>query len=73
MATQPDMILETARLIARDFAGRGYPSVQVFADVFVAMNGREASRLVDPRVDLAAVSHGLSPKVWLLRREPSPP
>ena len=73
MATQPDMILETAHLIASDFAGRGYPSVQVFADVFVAMNGTEASRLVDPRVDLAAVSHGLAPKAWLLRREPSPP
>ena len=72
MATQPDMILETAHLIARDFAGRGYPSVQVFADVFVAMNGRETSRLVDPGVDLAAESHGLAPKTWLLRRETSP-
>ena len=73
MATQPDMILETAHLIGRDFAVRGYPSVQVFADVFVAMNGRETSRLVDPGVDLAAVSHGLGPKSWLLRRETSSP
>ena len=73
MATQPDMILETAHLIGRDFADRGYPSVQVFADVFVAMNGRETTRLVDPGVDLAAVSHGLGPKSWLLRRETSSP
>ena len=66
MATQPDMILETAHIIARDFAGRGYPSVQVFADVFAAMNGRENSRLVDPNVDLASIEHGLAPKTWLL-------
>ena len=68
MATQPDMILETAHIISRDFASRGYESVQVFADVFVAMNGRESSRLVDPDVDLSVVSHGLAPKPWLLPR-----
>ena len=65
IATQPDMILETAHIIARDFASRSHSSVQVFADVFVAMNGRENARLVDPEVDLAAVNHSLAPKTWL--------
>lgn len=69
MATQPDMILETAHIIARDFAARGHPAVQVRADVFVAMNGRRYARLVDPHTDLAAVSPGLAPKGWL-RPEP---
>ena len=66
MATQPDMILETAHIIASDFASRGYAPVQVFADVFVAMNGRENSRLVNPEVDLASIEHGVAPKTWLL-------
>lgn len=69
MATQPDMILETAHIIARDFAARGHPAVQVRADVFVAMNGRRYARLVDPQTDLAATPHGLAPKGWL-RTEP---
>ena len=69
MATQPDMILETAHVIARDFAARGHESVQVYADVYVAMNGRKNARLVDPDVDLAAVNHGLAPKKWLLPPE----
>ena len=66
MATQPDMILETAHIIALDFTDRGNESVQVFAEVFVAMNGRENSRLVDSEVDLAAVNHSLAPKTWVL-------
>ena len=69
MATQPDMILETAHIIGRDFAERGHKSVKVYADVFVAMNGRESARLVDPDVDLAAVSHGLTRKEWLLPQD----
>ena len=73
MATQPDMILETAHIIARDFAARGHDSVQVFADVFISMNGRANSRLVDPDVDLAAVNNGFVPKRWLLPPQTSPP
>ena len=76
MATQPDLILETAHLIARDFAARGHPAALVRADVFVAMNGRRYARLVDPQTDLAAVNHGIAPKGWLLpepQRLPNPP
>ena len=73
MATQPDMILETAHIIARDFATNGFESVQVFADVFVSMNGRANSRLVDPDVDLAAVNNSFAPKTWLLPQGTSRP
>ena len=62
MATQPDTILETARIIARDFAVRGHSSVEVRADVFVSINGRENERLVDPEVDLAAACNNLAHK-----------
>ena len=70
-ATQPDMLLETVRIIAGDFASKGYPNVQVYADVFVSMNGREYQRLIDPSVNLASTEHGLKPKRWLL--EPGRP
>ena len=73
MATQPDLILETAHIIARDFAARGHPAVQVRADVFVAMNGRRHARLVNPDTDLAAAPHGLAPKEWLLPEPPRHP
>ena len=73
MATQPDMILETAHIIAADFAARGHPAVQVRADAFVAMNGRKNARLIDPQTDLATTNHGLAPKPWLLPQAPKTP
>ncbi len=65
MAHQPDMILSLARLIADDYARRGIET-QVRADAFVAFNGREAARLVDPDVDLAQEPAGIYPKRWTL-------
>ena len=70
MATHPDMVLATAHLIARDFAGRGVPDAEVRADVSVAFNGRQAARFIDPTVDLARVEPGIWPKWWVL---PGPP
>ncbi len=49
MATQPDMILRYAHHLAAQ-----RPGSRVYADVFVATNGRPSRRLVDPTVDLAA-------------------
>ena len=70
MAYRPDMILSTARLIARDFETLGIPNAEVRADVFVAFNGRQAARFIDPAVDLAQVQPGIWPKRWVL---PGPP
>ncbi len=68
MATQPDMILETAHIVRDDFASRGYEGVEVRADAFVTFNGRPAARLIDPDVDLADVEPGIAPKHWILNR-----
>ena len=65
MAVQPDMVLDTAHLIADDMAARGVAGVEVRADVWVSMHGRAARRLVDPDVDLAAEHQGLAPKDWI--------
>jgi len=70
MSFQPDMIQQTARIIAEDFTGRGYPDPVVNADAFVAFNGRPNARLIDPGVDLASVQPGLAPKAWVLPYEP---
>ncbi len=66
MAIQPDMILQTAHIIAADFAARGYPNVVVTADAFVSFNGRANAKLIDPNADLAAIKPGLAPKEWVL-------
>jgi hypothetical protein len=67
MAVQPDMVLDTAHLIADDMAAHGIAGAEVRADVWVSMHGRAARRLVDPGVDLAAQRQGLGPKGWIRR------
>ena len=67
MSFQPDMIRQTARMIADDFAERGHGDVVVNADAFVAFNGRPNARLINPAVDLASIGPGVAPKRWVLR------
>ena len=66
MAFQPDLILQTAHIIAEDFAERGFRGVTVNADAFVSWNGRANARLIDPDPDLAAIAPGLGAKDWIL-------
>lgn len=68
LATQPDLILGYAHRIA-DRTGL---DVRVFADAFVAYDGRPSARLVDPSVDLAAVEDGLATYDWVLPVPPFP-
>ena len=66
MALSPDMILEYAHHLAADFARRGEPDVQVFADAYAAINGRLNQRLIDPTIDLARERDSLLPARWIL-------
>lgn len=55
-ATQPDLVVTSAHLLAARLRGEGIADPAVFADVFVAYNGRASQRLIDPDVDLTGVS-----------------
>ncbi|MEZ4408382.1 MAG: HTTM domain-containing protein [Polyangiales bacterium] len=66
MSTVPDMIAQAATMVRDDFARRGHPSVAVYADAFVSINGRPSRRIVDPSVDLGRVGDSLGPKPWIL-------
>jgi vitamin K-dependent gamma-carboxylase len=59
MATQPDLIRDFARALARQEG----PGTAVHADVLVSLNGRPLRRLIDPAVDLAAPR---LPATWIL-------
>ena len=65
-SAQPDLVLQLAHRIARDWQAAGHPNVRVRADVWVSLNGRPATRLVDPNVDLGHTPDGLGPARWVL-------
>jgi vitamin K-dependent gamma-carboxylase len=75
MSGQPDMIAQLARHIRSDFLARGLGDVEVFADVWVSLNGRPPAPLVSPVVDLSRLSErvGVRPSEWLTSRPDSPP
>ena len=66
MAVQPDLILQLAHHIAREFEAAGRPGVEVHADARASLNGRPAAVLVDPATDLAREQDGIGPKRWIL-------
>jgi vitamin K-dependent gamma-carboxylase len=55
MSTQPDMILDFAKQLAKRFPGH-----EVRGDVWVSWNGRAASQLIDPHADLAKATDPLA-------------
>lgn len=66
VSTQPDMIVDFAHVVARDFAARGVVNPRVTAESLVALNGRPMALLIDPDRDLAQETDSLAPKPWIL-------
>lgn len=66
MSNQPDLIVQLARHIQRDFAARGYGHVEVRADSKVGLNGRRSVPMLDPTVDLTRVNDGLARAAYIL-------
>ena len=66
LAIQPDFIWQFARYLARERGpALGFSDPAVYADVWVALNGRRSARLVDPAADLTRAGNGLAPKPWI--------
>ena len=66
---QPDMLAQLARRLAdRERRADRESAIRVTAPI--SLNGRPASLLVDPTVDLASVEPGLGPASWIT---PEPP
>jgi hypothetical protein len=64
MATEPELIRQAAHQIATQQARHGR-AVEVRADAYVSLNGRPATRIIDPNVDLAREPYRLH-QPWIL-------
>lgn len=73
MSGQPDLILQLAHHIARDFVRRGYGAVEVRAEALVSLNGRPSVPLIDPTVDLTKLHDGFGKAAWILPAPDDPP
>jgi hypothetical protein len=66
MSTQPDLILKYAHYLAAQFALRGVKDPEVYAEVYVALNGQRSRLFVDSTVNLAAQPVSWHHYQWVL-------
>ncbi len=66
MATQPDLILQFAHFLKKEYERKGIADAEVRANVYVTLNGRPNKLFIDPTLDLCTVKDGLAPKNWIL-------
>ena len=66
MAFQPDFILEFAHHLGKHYGDRGHQNVQVFANSYVALNGRKSQQFIDPKINLLEHQKGFRNKTWIL-------
>lgn len=57
MAGRPQMILQYAHFLDREYRARGYKDVEVYAEATVSLNGRKWQPLIDDTVDLSEESY----------------
>jgi hypothetical protein len=71
MDTQPDMILQYAHFLAREYSKRGVKDPIVTVESYVTLNGSGSRLFIDSTVDLARERENFLPKKWILPfREP---
>ena len=66
MSFQPDFILEYAHYLGEHFKNQGHENIQIFADSFVALNGRINQRFIDPDFNLLKTQKSFYNKNWIL-------
>lgn len=65
MSFQPDFILEFAHHLGDIYSDEDN-RVEVYADSFVALNGRASQRFIDPKVNLYKEKESINNKTWVL-------
>lgn len=66
MSFQPDMILEYAHFLGDYYSDQGIEQVAIFAESYVALNGRRSQVFIDPAVDLYQEQENFKHKTWIL-------
>jgi hypothetical protein len=66
MSTQPDMIVKYAHYLANEYHKMGVHQPQVFAEVYVTLNGQPSTLFIDSTVNLAAQKTGWNHYNWVL-------
>ncbi len=66
MSGQPDFILQYAQYLGDHFKNQGHKNISIYAESYVALNGRLSQPYVNPEIDLLKEKESFKHKDWLL-------
>lgn len=66
MATQPDMILQYAHFLAKEYEQKGIKNPIVTAESYVTLNGSGSRLYIDSTINLATEQETFGHKAWIL-------
>ncbi|PQJ78259.1 HTTM domain-containing protein [Polaribacter porphyrae] len=66
MSFQPDFILEYAHYLGDHFTSQGHKNVEVYAESYVALNGRMSTKFINPKINLYQERESFKHKNWIL-------
>ena len=66
MSFQPDFIIEYAHFLGTYYKNLGLNDIEIYADSYVALNGRISRRFIDPEIDLLKQKRGFKNKDWII-------
>ena len=66
MSFQPDFIIEYAHFLGSYYKNLGLNNIEIYADSYVALNGRISRRFIDPEIDLLKQKRGFKNKDWII-------
>ena len=66
MSFQTDFIIEYAHFLGTYYKNLGLNDIEIYADSYVALNGRISKRFIDPKIDLLKQKRGFKNKDWII-------
>ncbi len=69
MATQPDMLINYAHFLKKEFQNKGFNNPEIVVESYVTLNGKASRLIVDKKTDLSLEEDNLKPKKWIIPNE----
>lgn len=69
VATQPDMLINYAHFLKKEFENKGIREPEILVESYVTLNGKASRLIVDKKTVLSEEEDNLRPKKWIIPNE----
>ncbi len=69
VATQPDMLINYAHFLKKEFQSKGISDPEILVESYITLNGKASQLIVDKKTVLSEEVDNLKPKKWIIPNE----